>query len=63
MNKVEKVIKGLVILNKYEGCEMATESDILWAGPPAMVTEKDRRQLEILGWDYDEGYDSWGIST
>lgn len=53
------VIRGLLILNKYDPHDnsgMAAEHDKLWgAGADVKVSADDRRALIAMGWDYDPG--------
>lgn len=61
MNKVQKVIEGLTILNTYKGCAIQAEHDVLFAGPDTEVSESDARLLEGLGWTYVASEKVWKI--
>lgn len=61
MTVAEKVAKGITILMKYPNCEIAAGHDEIWFGPEdsSLVTEKDQKLLESLGWYYSEDFSSW----
>jgi len=63
MKHAEKLLKGLIILNEYDGNEIAAEHDILFAGPtPAeIVNDYDTQKLEEYGWFIDGGAESWAF--
>lgn len=58
---MDNLIKGLQILNKYAGCEIAAEHDIIYVGlsDAVGVSKKDAKELEELGFFISDEYDSW----
>ena len=50
---MEKIIKGLTIINKYENASISAEHDIiyLWARG---VSEEDQKEMLKLEWSNDE---------
>lgn len=61
MKTIEKIAKGLAIMVKYKGAEVAAEPEKILAGPykPADVMDIDKRELESLGWHFDAFLDCW----
>lgn len=59
MDRASKVITGLVIMNKYDGVEISAEHDIIYAGPDEDMSKEDVKELEQLGWFFDEEYECW----
>lgn len=67
MNRIEEIIAGLQILNRYPKCDVSAEHDILYAGPSSYPDPKidtdDKIALKKLGWHYDEEVESWAVFT
>ncbi len=59
--KCQKIIEGLMILSKYDGASLASEHDIIYAGPDNvdLVSPEDRSRLEKLSWFVSDDVDSW----
>lgn len=63
---IENLRDGLSILiaNGSEGYCVAAEHDILCAGAPKKkLPKKARRDLEALGWHWDESNEPWSAFT
>jgi hypothetical protein len=63
MSKAQKIINGLLILNKYPKLEIQVSHDELHGGSEGVTySDVDHRDLVELGWRYDtEGF--WSIFT
>ena len=61
MTKIEKVIKGLQILAKYEDCDIQSEHDQIYVGPTDAkdVSKVDAKELEKLDFFIDSEFGSW----
>lgn len=56
----KEIIEAFQIFDKYPNDgELSAEHDELFAGPGLKVSEEDEKRLNELGWDYDEGTESW----
>lgn len=62
MNRTDALIKGLQILNKYEGNRVATFNGKIYCGPEdyRVVSDEDAKDLDELGW-YTNNYDGWAF--
>lgn len=61
LTTVEKIMKGLEILNKYPDCSIAAGHEEIFAGPSNadQITVDDQHALEALDWHFDEEFESW----
>ena len=66
MSQIKEIIQGLQILSRYrlQNDWIAAEHDIIY-GPDLKedVTPEDAKQLENLGWFFDEEFDCWAVFT
>lgn len=56
---IQKVLRGLIIISKYDAnSAFAAEHDQIYCGSEDLeISEKDKKELDDLGWFTDE--DSW----
>ena len=60
------IYSGLTILLKYEpDLRTAAEHDEFFAGstPPSKMSPEDVKELNLLGWMWDEELESWSRFT
>lgn len=62
MRTIDKIIRGLAIIAKYEGAYIVAEHDQIYAGPKNHrdVSDLDLLELESLGWEFNEDINNWG---
>jgi hypothetical protein len=65
MRIIDKVIRGLTIIAKYEGAYICAEHDQVHAGmkSPHDISDLDLRELDSLGWDFDAYLGNWSRSV
>lgn len=57
---IEKLTKGLQILEKYPDSQVSAEHDTIYAGPDATkVSSQDVKELEDLGWTTNGEFNCW----
>lgn len=66
MNRMQKVRDGLSILLKYNpDGDTAADHDIIYAAsiPMKNIAADDLKQLDDLGWFWDQQYECWAHFT
>lgn len=63
MKRIDQIAKGLEILSRHDenGLGVCAEHDVIYAGPglhPATIRDT-AKELEALGWDWDDSLDTW----
>jgi len=60
---MQKILRGLIIISKYDAkSDFASERNQIWCGSEDLeFSEKDKKELDELGWFIDE--DSWSCFT
>jgi len=59
LTTVQRVAKGLEIINRYPHPSVSAEHDVIYAGCSRSLEGEDLVSMEQLGWDFDEELDSW----
>jgi hypothetical protein len=63
VSKFDKIIAGLLILNRHESPQCQAEHGVLYAGCSGSLTDIERSSLEQLGWRWDDKTSSWMVFT
>jgi hypothetical protein len=65
MNKIDKIIKGLQLLQAYGAHTVEAQHDVIFAGvnDNIFISEKDKQKLISWGWHYSTEYNCWQIFT
>jgi hypothetical protein len=63
MTDIQKLIRGLQLLDHYGARYISAGHDVIYAGGETDYTPEARETLEEAGWHWDASYESWYFFT